>query len=207
MYKTALQFPSREEFISCGKNFFLKRCKILPLSNVLYIDRERRGNMQETDKHSRLKADIEEYSDMVLRIAVQNARNFYDAQDITQEVFMRLMDNYDSAHGAHNAPSAHKKAWLIRVTLNLCRDAARRRRYRDLGEPNDNLCFAESGFENYELMDMIRRLPEHQRNALYLHVFEGFSIDEIAELTGRNPRTVGSDIHRAKKRLRLEYEE
>ena len=56
--------------------------------------------MQETDKHSRLKADIEEYSDMVLRIAVQNTRNFYDAQDITQEVFMRLMDNYDSVHGA-----------------------------------------------------------------------------------------------------------
>lgn len=158
--------------------------------------------MQETYKHSRLKADIEEYSDMVLRIAVQNTRNFYDAQDITQEVFMRLMDNYNST-----GDGAHKKAWLIRVTLNLCRDAARRRRYREIGEPNDNLCFAESGIENYELMDMIRRLPEHQRNALYLHVFEGFSIDEIAELTGRKPRTVGSDIHRAKKRLRLEYEE
>lgn len=158
--------------------------------------------MKDTDTHSQLKADIDEYSDMVLRIAVQNTKNYYDAQDITQEAFIRLMDNYSSIEN-----NEHKKAWLIRVTLNLCRDTTRRRRFSAFEPTDERLCFVEGGFENYELIDIIRRLPENQRNALYLHFFEGFSIEEIAEITGRNARTVGSDIHRAKKKLKLEYDE
>ncbi len=158
--------------------------------------------MKETDKHFQLKADIEKYSDMILRIALQNTKNNCDAQDITQEVFMRLMNNYGNFED-----SIHKKAWLIRVTLNLCHDYARHNRFFVFLSADDDLSFIEDGYENYELMDMIRRLPENQRNALYLHIFEGLSIDEIAEIVGRNPRTVGSDIHRAKKRLRLEYDE
>lgn len=158
--------------------------------------------MKETDMQLQLKADIEEYSDMVLRIAVQNTKNYYDAQDITQDVFMRLISHYDRI-----GDDKHKKAWLIRVTLNLCHDAARRRKFAVFEPPNSDLRYVEGEYESCELMDMIRKLPENQRNALYLHIFEGFSIDEISEITGRNSHTVGSDIHRAKKRLRLEYEE
>lgn len=158
--------------------------------------------MKENDIHSKLRADIEEFSSMVLRIAVQNTRSYHDAQDIVQETFLRLMDNYDRLEDA-----CHKKSWLIRVTINLCRDLARRRKFSPY-EPLDNyLCFEEQGFGECEVMDMLRRLPENQRNALYLHVYEGLSIKEISELTGRNPHTVGSDIHRAEKRLRLEFDE
>ena len=54
---------------------------------------------------------------------------------------------------------------------------------------------------------MIRNLPENRRNAVYLFYFEGYSINEIAEITGRNAKSVGSDLHRARKQLKLEMED
>lgn len=151
---------------------------------------------------SQLRNDIETYSDMVLRIAVSNTKNYHDARDIVQEVFLRLMNSYDNIKSCE-----HKKAWLIRVTVNLCHDAVRRERFCSF-EPLENYpCIDEGIYSDIELFDIIRRLPENQRNALYLHFFEGLSIEEIAEITGRSRGTVGSDIHRAKKRIKLEYEQ
>lgn len=148
-----------------------------------------------------LEKDIEAYSDTILRIAVQNTKNYHDAEDVVQEVFIRLMNNYDGFESGE-----HKKAWLIRVTINLCRDINRSRRFKGLEPLEDYPCFYGDELKNCEIIEMIRNLPENRRNAVYLFYFEGYSINEIAEITGRNAKSVGSDLHRARKQLKLEME-
>lgn len=150
-----------------------------------------------------LEQDFEFYSDTVLRIAVQNTRNYHDAEDIVQEVFIRLAKN-----GGAFRDESHKKAWLIRVTINVCRDLNRFtafRRYQPLEEYP--YVSTDGGLERCELLELIRKLPEAKRNAVYLFYYEGMSIEEIAEATGKSPGTVGSDLHRARKMLRLELED
>ena len=58
---------------------------------------------------------VEKYSDMIYRIAYQRVLNQYDAEDIVQEVFVKLLCNKN-----YFRDGEHVKAWLIRVTVNLC---------------------------------------------------------------------------------------
>ena len=60
---------------------------------------------------------FKQFTDTVYRIALHNTSNFSDAEDVTQEVFIRLLETNKAFRD-----SEHIKAWLIRVTINLCRD-------------------------------------------------------------------------------------
>ncbi len=147
--------------------------------------------------------DIEAYSDMVLRIAVQNTKCYQDAEDVVQEVFMRLMKSYGTF-----SDEAHKKAWLIRVTINLCHDLCRSFSVKMMQPLEEYSCISEdNNLRRCEILDAIRRLPEAQRNAVYLFYYEGMTVEEIASVTERSPGTVGSDLHRARKKLRIELED
>lgn len=149
-----------------------------------------------------LEQDFEVYSDTVLRIAVQNTKNYHDAEDIVQEVFIRLAKNYNDFRD-----ESHKKAWIIRVTINACRDLNRFMAFRKY-QPLEEYPYVstDGGMERCELLELIRKLPEAKRNAVYLFYYERMTIEEIAEATGKSPGTVGSDLHRARKMLRLELE-
>ena len=150
-----------------------------------------------------LEQDFEVYSNTVLRIAVQNTKNYHDAEDIVQEVFIRLAKNQDAFRDEN-----HKKAWIIRVTINICRDMNRFTAFRQF-QPLEEYPYisTDGGMERCELLELIRRLPEAKRNAVYLFYYEGMTIEEIAAATGKSPGTVGSDLHRARKMLRLELED
>lgn len=150
-----------------------------------------------------LEQDFEAYSSTVLRIAVQNTRNYHDAEDIVQEVFIRLAKN-----GNAFQDESHKKAWIIRVTINICRDMNRFTAFRQF-QPLEEYPYVstEVGIERCELLELIRRLPEAKRNAIYLFYYERMTIEEIAAATGKSAGTVSSDLHRARKMLRLELED
>lgn len=150
-----------------------------------------------------LSQDIEAYSDTVLRIAVQNTKTYQDAEDVTQEVFIKLMRNYGTFRD-----NSHKKAWIIRVTINLCRDLNRLQTFRKTQPLENYPCISaeDGGIKRCEILEAIRKLPEARRNAVYLFYYEGMTIEEIAAATGRSAGSVGSDLHRARKQLRLDLE-
>ena len=150
-----------------------------------------------------MEQDFEAYSSTVLRIAVQNTKNYHDAEDVVQEVFIRLAKNLNDFRD-----ESHKKAWIIRVTINICRDINRFTAFRRF-QPLEEYPYVstDGGMERCELLELIRRLPEAKRNAVYLFYYEGMTIEEIAKATGKSPGTVGSDLHRARKMLRLELED
>lgn len=137
---------------------------------------------------------LERYSDLVLRIAMHSAREPADAEDIAQEVFLKRV----ATRRVFSSPE-HEKAWMIRVTINQCRDylkSARRRGTvpldRDIPGPA----------RDTRVLDAVRELPEPYRNAVYLYYYEGYTIKEIARILRRRENTVSSWLHRARAMLK-----
>ena len=142
---------------------------------------------------------VETYSDMVMRIAYQHCFNKSDSEDITQEVFIRLMDHISSLKNDRE----RIKAWLIRVTVNLCRDYNKSARYR-MQTPLDE--GAEEGFhwedDEREFWDALKKLRPVYRTVLYMFYFEGYKIREIARILGMKENTVSSALRRARMELK-----
>lgn len=138
---------------------------------------------------------IETYSDMVIRIAYQNTGNKCDAEDIAQEVFVKLM------HANAFDNDDHRKAWLIRVTINLCKDlkkSAWHRKTQALSEEWPTV----TG-EQRDVINELWKLPKHHRTVVYLYYYEKYTVPEIAEMLHENQNTVSSWLTRARKKLKI----
>lgn len=135
-----------------------------------------------------VRAIIGKYSDMVLKIAYQNTRDLQESEDIVQEVFLALFSR------PLIKDEEHLKAWLIRVTLNKSRSFLRsaRRRVLPLDEslaPAERLA-PEPSFTRDEVLAELCSLPEAERNALYLHYYEGYSAKEIGKFLKKSENAV-----------------
>lgn len=142
-----------------------------------------------------VKNTVRQYSALIFRIAYQNLRNYHDAEDIMQEVGLYLLTG--------NPPldnSEHLKCWIIKVTLNKCKDM-RKAAWRTRTEPIDDYLNLQAP-ETREVMEELRQLPENYRNIIYLYYYEAFTIAEIAAILGKSPNTVGSWLQRARKKLK-----
>lgn len=135
-----------------------------------------------------------QYADMIYRIALHNLSNSADAEDILQEVCLALMTGNPPDGGEH------LKRWLIRVTLNKCKNLKRSfwRRNRESLEDYTHLQAPESS----GIPDEIYKLSENHRNIIYLYYFEDYTVPEIAEILHKNENTVKSSLQRARKKLK-----
>lgn len=141
---------------------------------------------------------IEQYSDMIMRLCMVHLKNGADAEDIFQTVFLK----YTLYDKEFESPE-HEKAWLIRVTVNACKDLlksffrSRTITLEDLSEYAPSVTQ-----EEYTVMEAVWSLPEQYRDAIYLHYYEGYTAPEIAGILKRNPNTVYTHINKGKKLLR-----
>ena len=144
--------------------------------------------------------EIRRYAAMVYRLALARAGNSADAEDIFQEVFLR----YVSKAPAFTSEE-HRKAWLLRVTVN-CARKLHAAPWRRLTEPLSDLLAAPEPEES-GLWDALQRLRPEDRTVLHLYYYEELSTGEIARLLGCRPGTVRSRLTRARERLREQYKE
>lgn len=144
---------------------------------------------------------VERYMDTVYRLALSYMRDGSAAEDVTQEVFLRLLRG-----GGKIGGEEHLKHWLIRVTVNECKRALSSP-WRSFGALEENIPLPESEGQGRELYMLVTELPEKYRVVLHLHYFEGYSTDEIAALLRRPGATVRSQLSRAKKMLKQKLEE
>ena len=137
------------------------------------------------------------HGDTVYRLALCRMQNTADAEDVYQDVFLRLFQQAEDWDGEHT------KAWLIRATLNRCADLYRFRLRRpvlalaaipELARPAEEKAAG--------LWDAVARLPEKLRTAVHLHYAEGYSTGEIGALLGIPPATVRSRLRRGRLRLK-----
>lgn len=143
---------------------------------------------------------VEKYSNMVMRIAYQNCFNKSDSEDIVQEVFIRLLKNI------HKLEEDYIKAWIIRVTINICKDYNKNFWYKKT-EPLDNIEIEYFDKDEIEVFKVISKLKPIYRNIIYLYYYEGYKINEIAKILNLNENTVSSNLSRARKKLKGILEE
>ena len=141
---------------------------------------------------------IERYSDMVLRLCMVYLKNSEDAEDIFQTVFLKY-----ALHKKTFESPEYEKAWLIRVTVNACKDLLKsffRSRTVSLGDLAE---FApEITGQQYAVMEAVWSLPKQYRDVIYLHFYEGYTAPEIAGILNRNPNTVYTHLHKGKELLK-----
>ena len=141
---------------------------------------------------------IERHSDMVLRLCMIYLKNRADAEDIFQDVFLKY-----ALSAAAFSSEEHEKAWLIRVTVNACKDLLRNffRSRTVFVEDLANYVPATSP-EQFAVLEAVCDLPRPYRSVIYLHYYEGYTAPEIAEILNRNPNTVYTHLNRGKALLR-----
>ncbi len=142
---------------------------------------------------------------LVLRVALRLLKNPQDAQDAAQEVFLRLYK-----HMAVLDESRGYEPWLMRVTVNVCRDIARRRRrsvgLADVADPVAPQPDAYHQAARQQQLEIVRMglscLGDKERAALVLRDVEGLSTREVAVALGSSENTVRSQISTARLKLR-----
>lgn len=141
---------------------------------------------------------IGQYGDTVRRLCLVHLKNPADTEDIFQNVFLK----YVLSPVVFESPE-HEKAWLIRVTLNACKDLVKsffRSRTVPLEELLDQP--APLSEEHKEVLEAVLALPPKYRDAVYLHYYEGYTAAEIGKLLGKNTNTVYTLLNRAREQLR-----
>lgn len=145
-----------------------------------------------------LREKIEQYSPMVYRLAFSLVKCRSDADDIHQEVFIRYIINSPTFESEN-----HEKAWLIRVTTNLCKNwwkTAWKRKVISLSEYKEQA--QESSIEEgITLIEMVKTLPQKYRVVIHLFYYEEMSITEIAKALDMKEATVRTQLTRARKQL------
>lgn len=123
---------------------------------------------------------VQTYSDLILRLAYTYLKSTHDAEDICQNIFLKLLtggQTFDSP--------AHEKAWIIRATANACKDSLRAAHRRNVGLEAAAATPAPAAPDS-DVLDAVMALPRKYREAVYLHYYEGYSVREIASLLGQS---------------------
>lgn len=144
-----------------------------------------------------------QYQDTVYRVALHALGSPQDAEDAVQEVFLRLYTREEPF-----GEPEHLRHWLIRVTVNVCRDALKspwRRRRVFLDTLPETPVFDRP--EQGELYREVMRLPEKYRTVLYLFYYEELTVKEIGEVLNLRTTAVTTRLHRARAKLKEQLTE
>lgn len=137
------------------------------------------------------------YADMILRISYSYLKQTYDAEDICQTVFLKYLTvqpRFDTVE--------HEKAWIIRTTVNACKDHLRSAFFRRTAPLEDAAAMAAPSVPDSEILDVLKMLPENYRISLYLFYYEEYSAEEIAGILGKSRNTIEQYLSRGRKKLR-----
>ncbi len=141
------------------------------------------------------------YAPAVYRLAYARTGCRADAEDVMQEVFLRLLKAepvFDS--------EAHAKAWLLRVASNCSNDLFRLYRRRREEPLTEDLPAPEAP-EAGRVTEAVLSLPSRYRIPVHLYYYEGYPIAEIARILGKSEGTIKSRLFRARGLLRSRLEE
>ncbi len=138
---------------------------------------------------------IIQYRSTVFRLAYSIVKNREDADDITQDAFMKLYISEISFERDENV-----KAWLIRVTINLSKDLLKSGWRRHRAELTDDIPFESSREEL--LLDSVKKLKADYSIIIYLFYYERYTVNEIARLRNTTSAAVRTKLTRARAQLR-----
>lgn len=148
------------------------------------------------------------FKDKLYRFSLNMLGNTFDAEDIMQELMIKIWNRIDQYNEIEN-----KEAWCMTVTRNMCIDKVRNKKasvqdisdyhhLKDASDTPDKTLEQNERFGN--IMALVNQLPEKQRMIIHLRDVEGYSYQEIADLTETTLDFVKVSLHRARKALKEE---
>ena len=140
---------------------------------------------------------VNTYADLILRLSYTYLSHTHDAQDTCQTVFLKLIERRPAF-----ASSEHEKAWIIRTTINACKDHLKSH-WRKTTVPIEAAQHVPApAAEPGSILASVNLLPPKYRAVIYLHYYEGYTAPEIAQLLGRLPSTVSTQLRRGRDQLK-----
>ena len=138
---------------------------------------------------------VELYRGMVFRLAYSYLKNREEAEDVSQEVFLKLYlcnENFDSSENA--------KAWLIRVTINLSKNLLKSVWYKHRTDVDNDIPYEPEN--EYQLWSVVNKLKSDYRIVIHLFYYEDYSVKEISDILGISSSAVRTRLTRARNQLK-----
>lgn len=147
------------------------------------------------------EAAVLTFGPAVYRLAFSQLQNKADAEDVFQEVFLRYVEKAPQFQDEE-----HERAWLLRVTLNCCKDVFRSpfRRHRAQLEEAENLPVWDP--EEEQLLERLQKLSKKDRAVLHLFYWEDLTTEQVAKAVGCSPAAARQRLSRAREKLRRELD-
>lgn len=137
----------------------------------------------------------DKYIDTIYRLAMSRTKSAQYAEDITQDVFVKLISSKKKFESEE-----HLKAWILRVTINLTKDLFASAWFKRSAELEEDISYVPE--EKSDVYYAVMNLPIKYRTVIHLHYYEGYSVEEIAKITGATPGTVKSQLHRGRQMIK-----
>lgn len=147
------------------------------------------------EKKPEVSRTVEKYFGMVYKLALSQTKSTANAEDVTQEVFLRYIQNQDKLQSEE-----HAKAWLIRVTVNCSKSLFLSSWFKRTVPLEEDIPFDTP--EKGEVYYAVLELPQKYRTVIHLFYYEDMSVREIAESLGEKETTVKSQLHRGREMLK-----
>jgi RNA polymerase sigma factor (sigma-70 family) len=148
------------------------------------------------ENDDKIAVTLQKYSDMVYRICSIYLRCRPDIEDVFQEVFLKMIQKTPPFESED-----HEKAWLIRVTINQCKDVVKGFWWKNINLVENVELPIEDSPSN-ELLQVVLSLPQKYKDVIYLYYYEEYTVPQMAKLLKRNENTIYSNLHRAKKLMK-----
>ena len=141
---------------------------------------------------------VEEYADMVRRVCFCHLKNQADTEDVFQNVFLKYM-----LSDIPFSDREHEKAWLLRVTINSCKDLLKSF-FRRNTVPLEMIkeMQAEVPEDHREVLEAVLSLSDKYKDVVYLHYYEGYSAAEIGRMLKISETAVTTRLKRGRDTLR-----
>lgn len=145
--------------------------------------------------NEKIQKSVLKYSDSIIRVAFTYVKNIADAEDIAQDTFLAYLNKNPVFES-----DEHEKAWLIRVTINKCKNLLKTSWFKKSRPLLEDLSYLPK--EESDILYLVLELDKKYRLPIHLYYYEGYSINEIAEILGAKPSTVGTWLDRGRKVLK-----
>ena len=142
---------------------------------------------------------VQEYSPNLYRFALAYLKNHAESQDVVQEVLIQLIQKRPVF-----SAEAQEKAWLYKATANRCKNILKSGRYKREAPMTEDIHDMEAPeqADGQTVLNDVLSLEEKYRIPVHLYYYEGYSVKEIAKLTGTTPSTVSTHLDRARRKLK-----
>ncbi len=150
-----------------------------------------------TQKH--ISELVDQYGDMILRLAYTYLKNKADAEDVVQDVFMKIIEK-----NPHFNDKAHEKSWVMKVTVNIFQNKLNLfwKRNRCSIDEVAEIAAYDTYDTDSDVLKAVMSLHDKYRIVVYMYYYEGYSTPEISKLIEKSEATVRSLLHRARNKLK-----